>query len=97
MSDKQRKICFVGLYNEKNLGDPIIFDCTEWLYGKYVESGDFVSQRLYLDYIRKTYRPSIMCKVRNRAARIFCSGKSYLLSFEKLLFEKTREIGRAHV
>ncbi|WP_289225387.1 polysaccharide pyruvyl transferase family protein [Bacteroides acidifaciens] len=97
MSDKQRKICFVGLYNEKNLGDPIIFDCTEWLYGKCVESGDFVSQRLYLDYVQKTYRPSIMWKVRNRVARIFSPGRLYSLSFEKMIFKKTREYFETYI
>lgn len=33
-----KKICFVGLYDEKNMGDPIIAECTEQLFRKNIPS-----------------------------------------------------------
>lgn len=84
---RKRKICFVGLYDEKNLGDPVISDCTEWLYRKYVAPDDFVSSRIYLDYIQKTYRPSLVMKVLNKAAGIL--GQEFpCRHYQDILMEK---------
>lgn len=83
----KRKICFVGLYDEKNLGDPVISDCTEWLYRKYVTSGDFVSSRIYLDYVQKTLRQSLGIKVLNKASGILRQ-KFPCRHYQKILMEK---------
>ena len=31
------KIAFVGLYEEMNFGDPVIAECTEWLFLNYLK------------------------------------------------------------
>lgn len=49
---KKHKLVFVGLYDVKNYGDPIIAHCTEWLYSKHLPSECCIS-RLCLDYIEK--------------------------------------------
>lgn len=89
MCCKQKKICFVGLYNEKNLGDPIIFDCTEWLYRHYLLSGVFTSKRIYLDYVQKTYNPSLIVKLRNKLNRLSGSEKMSLY-YQKTIFDNTK-------
>lgn len=50
MKRNKHKLVFVGLYDEKNLGDPIIAHCTEWLYSGCLPDG-FGIERLCLDYI----------------------------------------------
>ena len=55
------KIVFVGLYNEQNLGDPIIQDSTEWLFCKHL-GVDFDQERLFLDYVTKKWQSSIVRK-----------------------------------
>lgn len=65
------KIAFAGLYNELNLGDSVIFDCTEWLYKKYVMSCEVKSQRFYLDYIQKIYKAPLGSRIKNRFMKLF--------------------------
>lgn len=84
------KIAFVGLYDEQNLGDPIIFDCTEWLYRKYVASHEIESQRLYLDYVQKTYRPSLCERLENKLLGLFFKGR-ISQNYQNALIEKTKE------
>lgn len=60
-------VCFVGLYEECNYGDPIIAHCTEWLYKKYKSFGSI--QRLSLDYSQKHCHPSFFHHIRNKAFR----------------------------
>lgn len=50
MKRNKNKLVFVGLYDEKNLGDPIIAHCTEWLYSDCLPDG-FETERLCLDYV----------------------------------------------
>lgn len=52
MVNETHKICFVGLYDEKNYGDPIIAYCTEWLF-KQSFGKDYIPVHLSLDYIEK--------------------------------------------
>ncbi|MEJ8764181.1 polysaccharide pyruvyl transferase family protein [Phocaeicola sp. HCN-40430] len=59
------KVAFVGLYKEPNLGDPIIFDSTEWLYSQYLGC-EIQSNHLYLDYIEKTYSMPLLKKIINK-------------------------------
>lgn len=84
------KIAFVGLYNEKNYGDPIIFDTTEWLYKKNLSTSQFQSCRLYLDYVEKTYRKSLKKRIINKVYRLLCLKCPQSPSSEELL-EKTKE------
>lgn len=84
------KIAFVGLYNELNFGDPIIFDCTEWLYRRYMISHDFVSQRLYLDYVLKTYKPSLVNRIKNKILKIWSPEKNSF-RLQNVIIEKTQE------
>lgn len=50
MKRNKHKLVFVGLYDEKNLGDPVIAHCTEWLYSGCLPDG-FGIEKLCLDYI----------------------------------------------
>ena len=44
------KISFVGLYEESNLGDPVIAQCTEWLFSKQLGNKAYTVNRVTLDY-----------------------------------------------
>lgn len=61
------KICFVGLYDEKNLGDPIIGDCVEWMYAQALGAETLHSKRLTIDYLN--YHPTTICRITNRLRR----------------------------
>ena len=61
------KICFIGLYDEKNLGDPIIGDCVEWLYAQALGVEKLHSKRLTIDCLN--YHPTIICRIANRLRR----------------------------
>jgi len=61
------RICFIGLFNEKNLGDPIIGDCVEWLYARALSPDCLQSKRLTVDWLQ--YHPSVICRIANRLRR----------------------------
>lgn len=44
------KIAFVGLYEEMNFGDPVIAECTEWLFLNYLKKEIVQINRVCLDY-----------------------------------------------
>lgn len=48
-------ICFVGLYEQTNLGDPILAQCTEWLYQKHLSEFEVVTQRICLNKVDNNY------------------------------------------
>lgn len=54
----KHKLIFIGLYDEKNFGDPIIAHCTEWLYSQYLQE-EFTTSHLCLDYVEKHNLPII--------------------------------------
>lgn len=53
-------ICFVGLYEQTNLGDPILAQCTEWLYQNHLSGFDVQTQHICLNKIdnRFCYKPN---------------------------------------
>lgn len=65
---KKAKICFVGLYEERNYGDPIIAHCTEWLVLNHVR-GDYEVVRMSLDYVEK-HRLSFFKRVIRKSKKI---------------------------
>lgn len=68
MSLRGVKICFVGLYNEKNLGDPIIGDCVEWLYARALTPEAIHAKRLTVDCLN--YNPTIVTRITNSLRRL---------------------------
>ncbi|MDE6354863.1 MAG: polysaccharide pyruvyl transferase family protein [Prevotella sp.] len=63
MMKNNLKICFVGLYDEKNFGDPIIAHCTEWLYSQHLQD-EYTMSHLCLDYVEKHNLPIIWRGIR---------------------------------
>ena len=59
-----KRICFVGLYEEFNMGDPVIAHCTEWLFTKDIPDVEIV--RLTLDKPDKELRRSFVFRVKNK-------------------------------
>lgn len=81
------RIVFVGLYDEENLGDPIITYCTEWLYRKVITHHEITSSYLYLDYIEKTWHKKLIYKVVNKLVQAFWGyDKAQEILSNKLLF-----------
>ena len=70
---KAKRICFVGLYEEFNMGDPVIAHCTEWLFSKDVPDVEIV--RLTLDNPDKILKRSFLFKIKNKARKLL--GKVY--------------------
>ena len=66
--NNNKKIVFVGLYDEKNFGDPIIAHCTEWLYLREIKS-DVDVVRLSLDYVEKK-RSSLFYRTTRKLKKI---------------------------
>ena len=62
-----KRICFVGLYEDRNFGDPIIADCTEWLYKNELGSQDVSIKRICLDYVEK--HPSFIERLKNKVGQ----------------------------
>ena len=62
-----KRICFVGLYEDRNFGDPIIADCTEWLYKHELGSQDVSFKRVCLDYVEK--HPSFIERLKNKVGQ----------------------------
>lgn len=87
------RILFVGLYKEKNLGDEILFRCTENLFSKYYETPVMPSYA-YLDYIEKTYRPSFLRRVINKI-QILLFGRAFLFGHEHKLKKRRDEYFKA--
>lgn len=86
------KVVFVGLYKEPNLGDPIIFDSTEWLYSQYLGC-EIQSSHLYLDYIEKTYSMPLFKKIINKISikiihKLIFQDNYQKRKLTKLYFEK---------
>lgn len=67
------KVCFVGLYEEFNMGDPVIAHCTEWLFTKDIPNMEIV--RLTLDKPDKTLKHSFYFKVKSKIRKVL--GKDY--------------------
>lgn len=87
------KILFVGLYKEANLGDEILSYCTVRLFGEYY--GTLVTPSYaYLDYIEKTYRPSILRRIVNKIQTILFS-RAFLFSYEKVIASKNKDYFRS--
>lgn len=59
-----KKICFVGLYDEFNMGDPVIAHCTEWLFTNDIPDVEIV--RLTLDKPDKELKQSSFFRVKNK-------------------------------
>lgn len=64
---RMKRICFVGLYEDRNFGDPIIADCTEWLYKNELGSQDVSIKRICLDYVEK--HPSFIERLKNKVGQ----------------------------
>lgn len=80
------RIAFIGLYNEENLGDPIITYCTEWLYRKVMTHHEITSSYLYLDYIEKIWNKKLLFRVVNKFKQVFLGyGKTQKTVANKLL------------
>lgn len=63
-----KNICFVGLYGDKNLGDPIIAYCTETMF---VQSSNVNIKRLSLSYIRGYDKTKVvLCRIKNKIAKL---------------------------
>lgn len=58
------KVAFVGLYDCKNFGDPVLAKCTEWLFCNFFE-GLYVEKRLSMDtiYLHSKKKPSFVERV----------------------------------
>lgn len=48
-----KRIAFIGLYDEHNYGDPIIGECTEWLFKEHHNGNSLTIQRVPLDYVER--------------------------------------------
>lgn len=70
---KVNRICFVGLYEEFNMGDPVIAHCTEWLFTKDIP--DVEIERLTLDKPDKVMKRSFLFRVKNKVRKLL--GKEY--------------------
>lgn len=57
------KISFVGLYEEMNLGDPVIARCTEWLFLKHTEPQEIQVNRVVLDYTELHKKETFLYKI----------------------------------
>lgn len=57
------KISFVGLYEELNLGDPVIARCTEWLFLKHTEPKEIKINRVTLDYTELHKKETLLYKI----------------------------------
>lgn len=68
-----KRICFVGLYDEFNMGDPVIAHCTEWLFTNDLSHVQI--ERLTLDKPDKTLKHSLFYKVKNKVRKLI--GKEY--------------------
>ena len=62
-----KRICFVGLYEDRNFGDPIIADCTEWLYKRELGLQNVRYKRACLDYVEK--HPSFIERLINKVGQ----------------------------
>lgn len=71
MNDNKLKFCFVGLYEDQNLGDPIIADCAEWLYTHNLKESDYEIKRLCIDYVEKHNPLSFVKKCCLKCLRLF--------------------------
>lgn len=80
-------IAFIGLYNEPNLGDPIIFDSTEWLYSNYLGC-EIQPKHLYLDYIEKTYYMSFFKRVANKLSNKIIHKSVFHDNYQKRILTK---------
>lgn len=85
------KVCFVGLYNERNVGDPIIGDCVEWLYGKALQNKTLQVKRVALDWL--SYHPTLLCKIAYRLRR-FARKPFYGIFHRVLAGEYSRFFGK---
>lgn len=63
-----KKICFVGLYNVKNLGDPIIAYCTEWLFKKHLPIQS--TYQVTLDYAEKNMNWSFIHRLERKLYKL---------------------------
>lgn len=77
------RILFVGLYKETNLGDDILFHCTERLFIKYYDAS-VTSSYAYLDYVEKTYKPSFLRRAINKL-QVVLFGRAFLFGHENKL------------
>lgn len=41
----KKNILFVGLYDDHNFGDPIIGECTEWIYRRQLTKADTTTSK----------------------------------------------------
>lgn len=65
---KKKRISFVGLYNDTNLGDPVIAHCTEWLFTNGI---DVEISRVFLDGPQDTLNSAFLYKVECKLRNIF--------------------------
>lgn len=70
-----KKICFVGLYNEHNMGDPVIAHCTEWLFTN--GSDDYVISHIVLDDPERIIKYSLFYRIKSRLRRFFKGSYSH--------------------
>ena len=88
MESNNTRILFVGLYKEANLGDEILSYCTERLFGKYYET-PVTPSYAYLDYIEKTYKPSIPRRIVNKL-QVVLFGRAFLFNYDKVIAKKRK-------
>lgn len=82
----KKNILFVGLYDDHNFGDPIIGECTEWIYRhQLAKSGfDMDSDTAVLDYADRYMRSDIITRA------FFFALRKLGFKNEKLQFTKQK-------
>lgn len=71
--DEAKNIIFVGLYDDDNLGDKIIYECTKQLYEKYTHVISQKSKSLSLNPPIAKRKPNIVIRAAYKLRRILSS------------------------
>lgn len=84
-------ITFIGLYEEQNLGDKIIADCTEHLYFDELGNTEYNVKRLCLDYVEKRQKLSLKDKIINKINRTINVKRNRIDSIQKRKIEEYKK------
>ena len=95
MEGAKRKIYFAGLYNDDNLGDPVIARCTEELYKKYLPKGSYSIEHISVNHFcfyptskltRKVWSICHLCHIQSSRLIDKLIKRDYIKFFDNKLY-----------